>query len=213
MHTLTRLTLAGATIVIATGAALALVVPSIGPIMPKPSPSAKVPPTPTVPPITTFTTPTAPPAPLDDNAHPPEGPSDTCPDGSPVFRYSIVDAAAGHRYLGVQVTNCGRPETIRLEALPELGLVKANGTVGAAASIDRTNRPIAIRPGETAWFTLEWLGGGSSDDPGNRVASITFTVPGLGSGTWVGETDLGPDSAVHLHGWGATPGLALDPPR
>ena len=72
---------------------------------------------------------------------------------------------------------------------------------------------IAIRPGETAWFTLEWLGGGSSDDPGNRAASITFTVPGLGSGTWVGETDLGPDSAVHLHGWGATPELALDPPR
>ena len=120
MHTLTRLTLAGATIVIATGAALALVAPSLGPILPKPSPSAKVPPTPTVPPITTFTTPTAPPAPLDDNAHPPEGPSDTCPDGSPVFRYSIVDAAAGHRYLGVQLTNCGRPETIRLEALPDL---------------------------------------------------------------------------------------------
>ncbi|QIK72732.1 DUF4232 domain-containing protein [Propioniciclava coleopterorum] len=222
MHTLTRAALAAATVALATGGAIALVLSSVRPDAPPapaptalPSQPAPVSPTatpspPRATPATTPPTPGTPPTATGPDAFAPSNPSNTCPDGSPVFRFGVVEAALGRRYLPVEVRNCGRPETVALDRLPELGFVNADGRPGAPERVDRPVTPLDVAPGESAFLMLQWRGGGSSLDPGDRAARVTFTVPGLGAGTWVDQTDIGPDSPVTLHGWGRTASEALD---
>ena len=127
MHTLVRLGLAGGAVAAGTGAAIALVLGQ------RPRP---VTPTPSAP----ATESVAP------DAYSPSNPTPTCPDGSSVFVYGRTDAAAGARYQAVGFRNCGRPETLRLDQLPDMAVTNRDGTLGAPV-VTRQLRAYLADPG------------------------------------------------------------------
>ncbi len=191
MHTLVRLGLAGGAVAAGTGAAIALVLGQ----QPRP-----VTPTPSAPATVSVAT----------DAYSPSNPTPTCPDGSSVFVYGRTDAAAGARYQAVGFRNCGRPETLRLDQLPDMAVTNRDGTLGAPVVTRQLRASVDVKPGETAWFLFKYRGGGSSEEPGQRAATVTFTLPGLGAGVLEGTTDLGPDSPVTLRGWSLDPSDAVN---
>jgi len=121
----------------------------------------------------------------------------------------LADAAAGHRYLPLEVRNCTDQPVVFDQPPVVTALLPSGKRLDTPLEVVSTPGRVTLEPGALAYVGLEWLAGGREP---RWADSVEVAVEGLGSGEVpLGNFDVNRDTAeLRTYRWTTRPDRIWD---